>query len=144
MSSPAPPASRPVHRVLVVEDSDDIRELTTMLLSSYGHVVSEASDGCAGLKAALEEKPDIALVDIGIPGMDGFEVARQVRAALGDGIVLIALSGYGQSEDARKARDAGFDLHLVKPVDAARLRDLLATDRELLRSAVQAQATPTS
>ena len=57
MSSPAPPASRPVHRVLVVEDSDDIRELTTMLLSSYGHVVSEASDGCAGLKAALEEKP---------------------------------------------------------------------------------------
>lgn len=141
---PQPAAPRATHRVLVIEDSDDIRDLTTMLLSSYGHKVSEASDGTTGLQAALDQRPDVALVDIGLPGIDGFEVARQARAVLGDDIVLIAMSGYGQVEDARKAREAGFDLHLVKPVDAGRLRKLLANERALLRAAVQAQATPAS
>ena len=142
---PSPPATpRAVHRVLVIEDSDDIRDLTTMLISSYGHQVSEAADGTTGLQAALDERPDVALVDIGLPGIDGFEVARRAREAIGDDIVLIALSGYGQVEDARKAREAGFDLHMVKPVDASRLRKLLATERSQLRAAVQAQAAPSS
>ncbi|MEO6954721.1 MAG: ATP-binding protein [Polyangia bacterium] len=144
-SGPQPvPNKRHVHRILVIEDSDDIRDLTCMLLASYGHNVSEASDGNVGLTAALADRPDVALVDIGLPGIDGFEVARRIRAELGDDIVLIALSGYGQTEDARKAREAGFDLHLVKPVDTAHLRKLLATERSQLRAAVQAQATPAS
>jgi CheY-like chemotaxis protein len=77
--------------------------------------VTEATDGPGGLEAALRERPDIALVDVGLPGFDGYELARRLRAA-DAGVYLVALTGYGQPDDRRQAMEAGFDAHLVKPV----------------------------
>jgi signal transduction histidine kinase/CheY-like chemotaxis protein len=115
------------HRVLVIEDNIDSRDLMHMVLESYGHEVAVAGDGEEGVRCAHEVRPNVALVDIGLPGLDGFEVARHLRADFGDDIVLVALSGYGRDEDRRKAKLAGFDLHYLKPIDSARLRRLLAT-----------------
>ena len=128
------------HRVLLVEDSDDIRELMTLLITSAGHEVIAAPDGETGLQLAIDTVPDVALVDLGLPGLDGYDVARRCRERIGTDLVLIALSGYGQAEDLNKARDAGFDLHLVKPVPQSRLRDLLAHERAGLKAAVEAEA----
>jgi len=107
-------------RILVVEDNDDARDAVRLLLEAAGHEVHEASDGRAGLKAALETKPDVAIVDLGLPGIDGFELARRLRAT-GAPIRLVALTGYGQPEDQARSMEAGFDMHLVKPVDEQRL-----------------------
>jgi CheY-like chemotaxis protein len=82
-----------------------------------GHDVDAVGDGLRGVARALEEHPDIMLVDIGLPGLDGYEVARRVRGALGAGVKLVAVTGYGQPEDRRRAIAAGFDQHLTKPVD---------------------------
>lgn len=128
------------HRVLLVEDSEDIRELMTLLITSAGHEVIAAPDGETGLRIAIEQAPDVALVDLGLPGIDGYDVARRCRERLGSEPLLIALSGYGQAEDTLKTRAAGFDLHLVKPVDLSRLRILLAHERSALRAAVEAEA----
>jgi CheY-like chemotaxis protein len=78
-----------------------------------------------GVEAAANNPPEIALVDVGLPGLDGYEVARRLRAAMGRSVRLIALTGYGQPEDRERAFDAGFDLHLVKPVDRDQLSDAL-------------------
>ena len=87
----------------------------------------EAADGPSGVQAILKVRPDIALVDVGLPGLDGYEVARRVRATdEGRGIRLVALTGYGLPEDHRRSKEAGFDAHLVKPVDPARLAAVLA------------------
>ena len=102
-------------RILVVEDNADAREMLHHLLRLAGHAVTEALDGPAGLEAALRERPDIALVDVGLPGFDGYELARRLRAA-DAGIYLVALTGYGQPDDRRQAMESGFDAHLVKPV----------------------------
>jgi CheY-like chemotaxis protein len=92
------------------------------LLERAGHEVHEAGDGPSGVEAILKVRPDIALVDVGLPGLDGYEVARRVRASEGGRTVrLVALTGYGLPEDHRRSHEAGFDTHLVKPVDAARL-----------------------
>jgi signal transduction histidine kinase/ActR/RegA family two-component response regulator len=104
-------------RILVVEDNADAREMLRIVLELAGHEVHEAVDGPTGLAAALDLRPDIALVDIGLPGFDGLEIARRVRHALGASIHLVALTGYGQPDDRRLALEAGFDAHLVKPVD---------------------------
>ncbi len=125
-AAPAAPVTER-HRVLVVEDNIDSRDLMHMVLESYGHEVAVAGDGEEGVRCAHEVRPNVALVDIGLPGLDGFEVARHLRADLGDDIVLIALSGYGREEDRRRSKLAGFDLHYLKPIDSARLRRLLAT-----------------
>jgi CheY-like chemotaxis protein len=111
---------RNVRRILVVEDNDDARDAVRLLLETAGHEVHEASDGRAGLQAALETRPDVALVDLGLPGIDGFELAKRLRAA-GSRIRLVALTGYGQPEDQLRSMEAGFDVHLVKPVDEQRL-----------------------
>jgi signal transduction histidine kinase len=121
---PAPRPSRQA-RVLIVEDNDDARVSLQRLLQADGHLVSAARDGRAGLEAAMAGSPNIAVVDIGLPGMDGYEFARAMRERLGNGVRLIALTGYGSDADRQRARDAGFDAHLTKPVDLERLLALI-------------------
>ena len=126
----APPRRRSVvpQRALIIEDNDDAREMLRTLLELDGHTVHVAANGIAGLAAALEHRPDVAVVDIGLPEMDGYEVARKLRASESlKAIKLIALTGYGQADDARRAHEAGFDLHVVKPVDPERLADAVST-----------------
>jgi CheY-like chemotaxis protein/anti-sigma regulatory factor (Ser/Thr protein kinase) len=119
------PKARASQRVLLVEDSEDNRELLRELLEMDGFEVEVAVDGPEGVKQALSSKPDIAIVDIGLPAMDGFEVARRVRAVLGSRIRLVALTGYGQPEDHHRSKQAGFDAHLTKPVHLADLESAL-------------------
>ena len=104
-------------RLLVVEDDRDVRESLRTMLELTGHEVHAAEDGASGLAAIRRLAPDIALVDIGLPGLDGYEVARRIRAEPGGAkAVLVALTGYGSAEDSQRAHEAGFDLHLVKPI----------------------------
>ena len=112
--------------ILIVEDNDDARESLRSLLELSGHHVRMQSDGLGGLQTALAERPEVLLIDIGLPRMDGYELARRVRAAA-DGWrpYLIAVTGYGLPEDRARALGAGFDAHLSKPVDPAALEDLL-------------------
>jgi signal transduction histidine kinase/CheY-like chemotaxis protein len=112
-------------RVLIVEDNPDGRETLRTMLEMWGHQVEVAADGQQGLDQALALRPEVALVDIGLPLLDGYELARRVRAALGREIFLIALTGYGQPHDYRRAFEAGFDAHLVKPAEPEELHELL-------------------
>ncbi|HEX2162650.1 MAG TPA: response regulator [Thermoanaerobaculia bacterium] len=111
--------------VLVVEDSPDGREGLTTLLELKQYRVTSAGGGKEALAKVDKAKPEVALVDIGLPDMDGYEVARELRRRFNSQLTLIALTGYGQPDDRRKALEAGFDLHLVKPVDPQQLFDLL-------------------
>jgi CheY-like chemotaxis protein len=113
-------------RVLVVEDNQDAQEALRCLLELWGHEAIVAVDGTSGIQCALAHRPDVALVDLGLPTLDGYEVAKQIRAALGTSSpLMIALTGYGAPEQRAQALAAGFDLHLVKPVDPDRLATLL-------------------
>jgi PAS domain S-box-containing protein len=125
-SALAAPAPR---RIVLVEDSRDSRDMLRFLLEHAGHEVHEAEDGPHGVETILAVRPDIALVDVGLPGIDGYEVARRVRAQVGTGVRLVALTGYGLPEDHRRSQEAGFDAHLVKPVDPARLSALIAAPK---------------
>ncbi|WP_229423606.1 ATP-binding protein [Massilia frigida] len=127
-SVPAPaPSSR--QRVLLIEDNEDGRDMMAMMLEAQQYRVDTAVDGFDGLRKAGVARPDIALVDIGLPGIDGYEVARRMRADPATSMVrLIALTGYGQDSDRERALDAGFDAHLVKPVDMARLMAALESE----------------
>jgi signal transduction histidine kinase/CheY-like chemotaxis protein len=116
------PTTRPL-RIVVIDDNEDVAEMLTVVLEGAGHHVSAAWDGLAGLAAILEVRPDVAIVDIGLPGLDGLALARRVRSQLGEGVRLVAMTGYGQPDDRERARRAGFDVHLVKP---ATPQDLLA------------------
>jgi two-component system, sensor histidine kinase len=128
-ASSAPTAAAAL-RILIVEDNLDGRESLRDLLEIWGHEVELAENGPQGVEKALETQPDVALVDIGLPGLDGNEVARRIRAAFAsDHMELIAMTGYGQPEDRRRALQAGFDSYLVKPVDPAHLGRLLAAVR---------------
>ena len=111
-------------RVLVIEDNADAANSLRALLELDGHSVELAADGPTGLDALLAGRPDAAVVDIGLPGMNGFDVAKRSRGA-GYAGMLVALTGYGQGTDIKRALQAGFDAHLVKPLDAERLRRLL-------------------
>jgi signal transduction histidine kinase len=114
-------------RILIVEDNEDARESLRMLLEAHGHAVEEARDGNEGIQKLLGAKPEIALVDLGLPGLDGFSVARACRASLGGtAVYLVALTGYGQPQDRKRALEAGFDEHLVKPIDEASLLGVLS------------------
>jgi PAS domain S-box-containing protein len=130
--APEPPASglrRETHpsRVLLVEDNPDAAESLMMILELLGHHVRVVHDGRAALEAARANLPDIMLIDIGLPGMNGYELAQAIRreATLAR-IILVALTGYGRPEDKAQALSAGFDYHLVKPVDLQALGDLVA------------------
>jgi CheY-like chemotaxis protein len=132
-SAPAPrpssapsPATASRRRVLVVEDNDDSRAMLRELLVLLGHEVHEAVDGATGVARALELAPDVTLVDIGLPEVDGYEVARHIRRdPAGRNLYLVALTGYGLPEDRERALAAGYDVHLVKPIDPAKLHAIL-------------------
>jgi CheY-like chemotaxis protein len=104
-------------RVLVIEDQPEERFLLGLFLESHGFHVEEAADGRQGLRRALAWQPEVAVVDIDLPLLNGYEVARQLKAALGSRIRLIALTAYGQPANQQRAAEAGFDLHLTKPAD---------------------------
>jgi two-component system CheB/CheR fusion protein len=117
---------RATRRILVVDDNVDGRETMAILLELSGHEVRTAEDGPSALRVAEEFRPDVILLDIGLPGMDGYQVAQRIRAnpAL-HSIRLIALTGWGQDSDRERSQNAGFDLHLVKPVDPVVLSQIL-------------------
>lgn len=110
-------------RLLLIEDHDDAREMARLGLELLGQTVHVAADGETGIQMALAEPSDAVIVDLGLPGIDGYQVGRRLREALGDRIRLVALTGYGQPDDRRRVHEAGFDAHLVKPVTPA---DILA------------------
>ena len=114
-------------RVLVIEDNDDTREMLGILLRAEGHEVSEAADGPSAIRAVHDFEPDAAIVDVGLPGMDGYEVARQIRAMDGKRVRLVAVTGYGGPDDRHRSRKAGFDLHITKPVDPSKLIELIGS-----------------
>jgi signal transduction histidine kinase/ActR/RegA family two-component response regulator len=124
----AGPAAAPLspRHILIVEDSDDNRETLQELLEAQGHRVDIAMDGEQGVERAIAAHPEVALVDIGLPRLDGYEVARRIRAAGGSDIFLVALTGYGQPEDRTRAAAAGFDVHMTKPIDFSNLNKILA------------------
>ncbi|HWE29386.1 MAG TPA: ATP-binding protein, partial [Polyangia bacterium] len=115
--------STPARRVLIVDDNEDALELLAEMLRMFGHDVRTANDGAATLHLLQHFKPDIAILDIGLPVMDGYELAERIRADLGDDAPrLIALTGYGQQTDRARSQRAGFAAHLVKPIEAKLLR----------------------
>lgn len=127
---PSKPSKARQRRVLVVDDNHDSVETLGTLLRILGHEVRTAHDGVEGLRTAEEFCPEVVLLDIGMPGMNGYEVATQLRGKPGGkDLLLLALTGWGQEEDRRRSREAGFDHHFVKPVDPEDLRVLLAHER---------------
>lgn len=117
----------PGRRVLVVDDNRDAATSMAMLLQLSGHQTEVAHDGASAIQTAASFLPDVILLDIGLPSMDGYEVARRVRAeSWGKTVRLFAVTGWGQQEDRARSQAAGFDGHLVKPVDHAMLLKLLA------------------
>jgi CheY-like chemotaxis protein len=119
-------------RVLVVNDSPDNVESMALLLRLYGHDVEGVLSGPAALRAAQAQQPDAVLLDISMPGMDGYQVARRLRAMFrGKPLLLVAITAHGFEEDRRRCAEAGFDLHLVKPADPLEVENLL---RELGQS----------
>ncbi len=129
----------PPRRVLIIEDQQDARESLRMLLELDGHDVALARDGAEGLAKLASMDPDAALVDIGLPGIDGYEVARRARELPNRrNILMIALSGYAQKEDRERSREAGFDLHLAKPVAYDDLRQALSKPPVALAAVRQA------
>jgi signal transduction histidine kinase len=126
--APSTPASVRARDVLIVEDNEDARETLRRMLELDGHRVRVAADGVAGLEAMRAAVPEIALIDVGLPRMDGYELARRIRRDIGGERrpYLVAVTGYGLPEDRARTREAGFDLHLVKPVEMAELDDVLA------------------
>jgi CheY-like chemotaxis protein len=113
-------------RILVVEDNPDGREALRLLLCLLGFSVEAAPDGVRGVQKALAWHPDAAVIDIGLPALDGFEVARQIRASLGSEVFLVALSAYNTDEFRRRGAASGFDVYLTKPADPDALHQLLA------------------
>ncbi len=120
----APARAAPGCRILLIEDNADARESLRMILENAGHDLSEAADGETGIERAIALRPQLALVDIGLPGIDGFEVAERIRA-VDPSILLVALTGYGRDDDVAASRAAGFDAHVVKPVSVQHLSALI-------------------
>ncbi len=127
VGAPAPVATAKGLKVLLVEDNEDSREVMAEMLTLQGHSVRSAPTGRNGVDEARSFEPDVALVDIGLPDIDGYEVARRIRKLeLANAPRLVVISGFGQPEDLRRAYEAGFDLHLTKPVAPEFLREVIA------------------
>jgi signal transduction histidine kinase/CheY-like chemotaxis protein len=118
-------AALPMRRILVVDDNVDAAEALSELLRDFGHDVRAVHDGPSAIEQAAMHRPDIVLLDIGMPGFDGYEVARRMRTELGLTSTLVALTGYGEANHRRLSREAGFDQHVTKPVDIRKLETLL-------------------
>jgi PAS domain S-box-containing protein len=126
-----PTPTGPSLRVLVVDDNVDTAESLAMLLKTSGHDARTALTGPTALEAALDYRPNVVLLDIGLPGLDGYEVAKRMRQQPGlRNAVLVAMTGYGQASDRQRSHDAGFDHHLVKPADFGKVQQILATISE--------------
>jgi two-component system CheB/CheR fusion protein len=121
----AQPANRGARRILVVDDNRDAADSLCMLLASRGHDVRAAYDGLEAVGAAVTFRPDVVLLDIGLPKLSGNDAARRIREARGDGVLLVAVTGWGQEEDRKRAQEAGFDHHLTKPVDPQAITRLI-------------------
>jgi signal transduction histidine kinase len=129
-------------RILVVEDNTDVRDGLVELCQMWGHEVLTAGEGWEGLRLAVEQRPDIAFVDIGLPGIDGYEVARRVREnESGKDLLLIALTGYGSREQKARAIESGFDHHVVKPVDTKLIQDFVSDLDHTRETSQQARST---
>ena len=124
--APAPGHLAVGRKVLLIEDHADGRRSLALLLKIVGHTVEAAENGRRGLDLAAANPPEVALVDIGLPDVDGYEVGRELRVKLGPELFLVALTGFSQPEDRRRALESGFDAHLVKPVDLQTLQSLIA------------------
>ena len=111
-------------RVLIVEDSVDSAEILGELLKVWGHEVRLAHDGEGAVRAAREFRPQVILLDIGLPDTDGYAVAQRLRDEALAGELLVALTGYGEAQDRKRSQDAGFDRHLTKPVDPSALLEV--------------------
>ena len=122
----APLAASAKRHVVIVEDNADARESLQALVGAFGHQVATAASGDAGMRLILETRPDLAIVDIGLPVLDGFAVARAVRDALGENVRLVALTGYNSPQVRQQALDAGFDIHMAKPCTPEKLLEILA------------------
>jgi CheY-like chemotaxis protein len=121
------PIARPL-RIVVADDNEDARDMMRYFLESEGHTVATAGDGPSALSAIEKFGPDVAILDIGMPGLNGYKVAEQIRhASRHQSLTLVALSGLGQEEDKRLATEACFDVHFTKPVDIPALKRLLAS-----------------
>src|SRR5262249_55472403 len=115
------------HRILVVDDNRDSAESLAMLLQLTGNETHTAYDGAEAVEVAAKHRPDVILLDIGLPKLNGYDACRRIREQpWAKNVLLIALTGWGQEEDKRQAQEAGFNFHLVKPVDHAALEKLLA------------------
>ncbi len=126
-------------RTLLVEDNRDTAESLALLLRSDGHQVLIAPDAASALQAAAEQPPDVALLDIGLPDLDGYQVARRLRGTVAPKRpLLVAITGRGSTEDRRRSQEAGIDLHLVKPIEPEPLLKLLRRFRGLLSASPQA------
>jgi CheY-like chemotaxis protein len=116
-------------RVLVIEDNRDAREMFRMMLELAGHEVLEAEEGVGGLELLKASRPDVAVIDVGLPGLNGYEIARRFREEPdADGVMLVALTGYGTPEAVERSLQAGFDHHLIKPVNAEALQEIMRGD----------------
>jgi len=120
-----PATASAVPRVLVVDDNEDAADSLATLLGVMGYEVRTAYDGPEAIVAADEFQPAVALLDIGLPQLSGYDIAKHVREHRGGDVLLVAITGWGQEDDKRRAREAGFDHHFTKPVDYAVLLDLI-------------------
>jgi DNA-binding response OmpR family regulator len=116
-----------VRRVLVVDDHLDSADMLCMMLRAFGHDCRAATRGALGLEIAREFRPEIALLDIGLPDISGYELARLIRAELGTAVYLTAITGWGEAADHERALQAGFDRHVTKPANGDIIRDVLAS-----------------
>ena len=119
-------AGTTARRVMVVDDNLDSADTMAELIRIWGHEVRTANDGPSAIECARGFRPQVVLLDVGLPGMDGYELARRLRAEGLAGTLLVSVTGYGQEEDRRRAQEAGFDHHLTKPVDPDTLLRIVA------------------